>query len=83
MNYEDRVAFRHSNGQVEGFAGIGATKAKARADSIDQIQKKLKIVAELGTKDTFSKSRLITRVSDLKGAELDKVQCDWRSGLRY
>ncbi len=84
MHYEHRNAYRHDNGEVEGFLGTGGTKAKAKADAIDQISRKLdQLAASEGHDISFSKSRVIDRPSHLAPEELARVQADWRSGVRY
>lgn len=84
MQYEHRNAYRHDNGQVEGFLGIGGTKAKAKSDAIDQINRKLdQIAATEGHDTSFDKSRVVERPSSLAPEELTKVQADWRAGVRY
>jgi hypothetical protein len=84
--YEHRTAYRHDNGEVEGFIGNGGTKKAAKDDAKDQIERKLRILGEDCTPALaieFEKSRLIQSPSRLNSDELHKVQDDWRSGVRY
>ena len=83
MHYEHRNAYRHQNSEVEGFVGTGDSKAKAKADAIEQIKRKLDLVAGLTDDSCFDKARVVESPSTLSRDELEIVQTDWRSGLRY
>jgi hypothetical protein len=84
-SYEDRVAYRHPNGEVEGFKGVGGTKKKARDDAIDQIQRKLAIVRQDFRPDDppYDPARLITSHLKLSVVELKVVLKDWSTNVRY
>ena len=81
-----QTAYRHRDGTVEGFRGVGDTKANAQHDAWDQISKKLKIVAEWYESDDFmfNNDQLIRSFhGGLTPSEVFTIQDDWRSGVRY
>lgn len=85
MMYEHRIAYRHPGaGEVEGFKGTGATKKSAERDAIEQIRRKVDIIASLGVyDDVYDKANLITSPSRLTPEEIAVIQEHWRSNHRY
>ena len=83
MTYEHRTAYRHENGDVEGFRGTGRTKARAKADAMEQIIRKLNMIADLDTSGVIDTSRIVTLLSGLNSEERDCVRGCWNSGVRY
>jgi hypothetical protein len=87
MPYEHRTAYRHENGEVEGFIGNGGTKGAAKKDALDQINKKITQVNQGSDIRSvlvfFDKTNVVESPSRLTREELDTVQKDWRSGVRY
>lgn len=84
MRYEHRAAYRHPDGNVEGFVGHGDTKPRAKADALDQMRRKADIVAECdGCSCAFDDSRIIYVLASLTKGEIASVQADWRSTVRY
>lgn len=85
--WEYRCAYRHHDGQVEGFVGftISGTKDDARQDALSQIRRKLKIISEGGRapKVEFDVANLITRFDVLSPEERDTIQRDWKTNVRY
>ena len=83
MMYEHRTAYRHENGDVEGFIGTGSTKARAKADAIDQIIRKLSMVTDLDNSVVIDTSRIISVLSSLTPEEMYRVRVCWNCGTRY
>ena len=85
QSYEYKVAYRHDDETIEGFLGVGTTKAKAKADAHTQIDRKIAILDDWyeRARGGINKSRLITRPSTLDPEDLVIVQEDWRSSVRY
>ncbi len=73
-------AYRHANGEVEGFQGVGFTKAAAVRDALNQLYKKL---ASLQVPEAPDPTRLITDESKLTPGELAQVRRHWDSNVRY
>ncbi len=74
------LAYRHTNGDVEGFQGVGSTKAAANRDALNQLYRKL---ASFQPPEQADPTRLITRESELTTDELASVRRDWKSNVRY
>lgn len=83
--YEHRIAYRHQGtGGVEGFVGTGSTKESAKKDAIEQVRRKVDIIADIGVfNDVYDKANLITSPSRLSPEELAQVQADWKVNHRY
>ena len=82
--YEHRTAYRHADNTVEGFIGTGGTKAKAKADAIEQIGIKLDCIAEWRCGGVvFDRGRIINVLSSMTPAEVESVRKDWNAGTRY
>lgn len=74
------LAYKHDNGDIEGFVGLGFTKAAAREDAINDIRKKLRIIGELnGETPILDHSCIIEdAVTAAKlGASMKEIQADW------
>ena len=82
--YEHRLAYRFSNDEIEGFVGTASTKPKARQDAIAQVERKIaSIRATRPGEPAYESSRLVESPSRLPRAELEQVQRDWRTNVRY
>lgn len=73
-----RIAYRHENGQVEGFLGTALQSASA-ADAAAQrlIQSK---VADIG--GNYDPQRIIRHESVVTGDELKMIRADWNTYLK-
>lgn len=80
MVYTHQLAYRHDNGEVEGFKGSDITgdKAKAKADAIQQVRRKCEAIGQ-----PFNPSRLIENEKGLTDAEIRIVRNDWKVEVRY
>lgn len=72
--FEDRIAYRWRNNEVEGFVGAGTTAAAARANAISQIRAKCDVLNE-----AFDTTRVIIDDEELTSAELLQLCDDWGS----
>jgi len=52
--YQHRLAYRHENGEIEGFLGTGSTKAVAKTKAIARASRKADQLDQ-----AFDKGRLI------------------------
>lgn len=75
--YEFRLAYRHGNGEVEGFVGVGSTTATARRAAVNKATAK---AAVTGT--AFDPARLVERAAGLSADELKLVREDWTISAR-
>lgn len=81
---EHLTAYRHQNGEVEGFKGVDTTKARAKKDAIEQMKRKIDILVADGQENVvFDKSRIIKVISSMTQDELDCARGCWNSGTRY
>ena len=83
MTYEHRTAYRHENGDVEGFIGTGSTKARAKADARKQIIRKLSMITDFDASGVIDTSRIISVLSSLTPEEMYRVRVCWNCGTRY
>jgi hypothetical protein len=74
------IAYRHLNGEVEGFIGIGSNKDVAKADANRQIQRKLSMFQN---PQILNMDRVITNPNKLSIQELKQVKQNWNTMLRY
>ena len=75
-----QLAYRHDNGEVEGFVGLGFTKANARDNAISQITTKIIDVLRVHKPETFfHPDRVIEGEASLTPAELEQVKQDWKT----
>lgn len=86
--WEYRCAYRHHDGQVEGFVGftIAGTKDDARLDAINQIKRKIAQINDgRGVKYpvAYDVTNLITRFDVLSPQERALIQRDWKTNVRY
>lgn len=71
--FEYRLAYRHQNGEVEGFRGRSLiAPAEAKAFACKKIVEKLELLGE--PKDS---SRLIESPDGLSEAEMEQIKRDW------
>lgn len=82
--FEYRLAYRFSNGDIEGFIGTNFTEKAARENAIDQIYKKIAWINDLGTtKEQFSDNRIITSFDGLTKEEKEIIRNHWNSNVKY
>ena len=79
--YTFRCAYRHDNGEVEGFSGFGFGEYGAKKDCLEQIRRKLSAIP--GASLTVDEDGMIFSERDLTSDEMERVCRDWASGLRY
>lgn len=72
-----RMAYRHENGEVEGFAGCGFTEEAAEKDA----HRKAGVKCE-GIGKPFSLARCINTKAGLTGEEMATVRADWEISAR-
>jgi hypothetical protein len=78
------LAYRLPSEEVEGFVGIGASMDNARQDCLNQINRKLQIIAQAKRVAVlFEHSRLIESADTLTAEEIDTVKRDWACEARY
>jgi len=66
------IAYRHANGELEGFSAFRFTADAAEQAAIAEIQAKLAIV-----KIAYDPSRLVRSFAKLTKAEKRQVKADW------
>ena len=71
--YETRLAYRHINGDIEGFIGAGFTKPSSRSNCLNYIVKKLDMIEQ-----KFSASRVVHDLDKITKEELEIVRRDWK-----
>ena len=76
-----RCAFRHDNGEIEGFSGFGFGEFGAKKDCIEQVRRKL--LDGPWDSQKVDEGRMIFSKDELTPNELETVCRDWASGLRY
>ena len=79
--YQHTIAYRHQNGNVEGFKGFGFTPKSAEADALNQIQLKLSFYVNPPLR--LNPDGVITDDTQLTLDELEGVRQDWHSKARY
>jgi hypothetical protein len=75
--YQYNLAYRHQNGEVEGFQGIGFGEVAAERDAKDQIARKLQQIDQ-----PFEEHRIITSMELLTQPERKQVMEDWKNSGR-
>ncbi len=79
-----QLAYRLPGEEVEGFVGIGASMDNARNDCLNQINRKLQIIAQVKQVEVFFEhSRLIDSADQLTAEEIETVKRDWACEGRY
>ena len=82
--YRCQMAYRLPNGEIEGFEGMGASRDNACQDCLNQINRKLQMIAEMQREELyFEHSRLVESGTGLTGEEAETIKRDWASGVRY
>lgn len=71
--YVSRIAFRHANGEVEGFIGTGFSPEAAEQNADQGIRNKLWSI----NSPTYSRSRIIRSADGLTPDELATIRRDW------
>jgi hypothetical protein len=74
-------AYRHADGSVEGFVGLGFSDHLARMDCIEQVRRRLS--AMYGQQQVVDENTLIFAERDLTQDEVEQVRRDWASNRRY
>ena len=70
-----QLAYRLPGEEVEGFVGIGASMDNARNDCLNQINRKLQIIAQVKQIGVFFEhSRLIDSADTLTAEEINAVK---------
>ena len=81
--FQCNLAYRHENGEIEGFVGHALyDKAAAERDCITQMQRKCDMIRGFG-KTPFSMDRVIRSDTGLTAAEIAQLRQDWMSNHRY
>lgn len=88
--YEYRLAYRHHDGEVEGFKGWGFTARAAEEHALRQIQEKVKLIDSIQfarepqhgwNRIVFDEKRVIRSLyphdRKLTRKELEQVKRDW------
>lgn len=71
-----QIAYRHENGEVEGFVGYAFSNPdKARSNAIQQVRDKV-----LAIGGTYYENRLIESTAGLHGKDFDTIKRDWKLG---
>lgn len=70
--YEYRLAYRHTDGEVEGFVGRGLTREGAAESALTKILEK---VSSIG--DKFNKDNVYKNKDKLSAREMEQVRVDW------
>lgn len=70
--FKFQLAYRHANGEVEGFVGLGFSESTARRKAEDAARQKVSSIRE-----SFNFNRLIFSESGLSGDEIEIVKKDW------
>lgn len=76
--YEFKMAYRFTNGEVEGFIGHGISIAKSKEKCLEQIMRKCKIIEE-----DFIKENIINSFKKLSNIEITLVKNDFNNNLKY
>ena len=71
--YEFRLAYRHGNGEIEGFTGAGSNIKAARRNAILRAEEKAG-----HTPHPFDPARLIENADELTPDERATVRTDWK-----
>ncbi len=69
----NQIAYRHQNGEIQGFVGTGFTVQAAERDSRRRIEAK---VGSLG--QAFDPGRIISRREQVTTDEMKMIQDDWK-----
>jgi hypothetical protein len=71
-----RIAYRHANGEVEGFTGSALSgEQAARHNAVRQIQSKCNAIGTV-----YLAGRTITSFTGLTPEEIKTIQADWKIG---
>lgn len=86
--YVYRVAYRHENGDVEGFVGTGINETAAKQDAYRKIRQKITFLASIQEKSGLECSveinpeRLCVSGAGLTAEELESIKNDWKVSER-
>ena len=81
--YRMQGAYRHDNGEVEGFVGFGFSEDSAANDCINQMRIKAEAIRGSGPNTGFKRARAILSGDGLTPDELEIIRKDWASNARY
>lgn len=76
------LAYRHNNGDVEGFAGVGFTKKTAEVDARRQLARKLEIIRPFNEPLQINSDQILTK-EKCSPEEMASIRQDWLSNHRY
>jgi len=69
---EERLAYRHLNGEIEGFYGYGFSADAARKSAEKSVRAKV-----VGIDHLYDPSRIVVSMDSLKPGEMERIQRDW------
>lgn len=69
-----RLAYKHANGEVEGFVGVGHTEQGARQRAVNKVMQKCLTIGEPMTATSLIESQAGLSMEDLK-----TIKEDWRT----
>jgi hypothetical protein len=72
-----RLAYRHANGELEGFAGCGSTPQAACAHAERKIASKLACC-----RLAFDRARIVRSANGLSKEEMATLRADWKISER-
>lgn len=78
-----QLAYRHKNGDVEGFVGFGFTEDGAEQDCIRQMTYKCAVIRDSRPDSGYDATRIIREDTGLSNDEMENIRKDWSSGARY
>jgi hypothetical protein len=71
--YVYKIGYRHANGEVEGFVGVGSTGEASRVNAINKVSREVE--AKLLK---FELSRILDSMESVTAVELVTLREDWR-----
>lgn len=75
--YTYNLAYRHANGEIEGFTGTGTNREAAEMDARRKVRTKVQAIRE-----TFCPGAVFVSHDGLTQADLDLLEADWRISAR-
>ena len=77
--FEHKLAYRYSNGEVEGFVGIALTNEnKAKEKAIQKVKEKIRVIRDTRNEPDFDEKQLIVSLHDCTADEFLQIQQDWK-----
>jgi len=71
--YVFKLAYRHENGEIEGFAASAFSQSAAERNALNKVRAKVREIRQ-----TFDESRVIRSDKGLTPDEKKQVRADWR-----